>query len=73
MDIVQQQTPTVAGTPFYGLFNLTLPRRCWAEDSTRILLSTPQQCNIKSYVINIGTCYTDSLQQNYHEGVLISP
>jgi acylaminoacyl-peptidase len=53
VDIVQQQTPTVTGTPFYGLFNLTLPRRCWAEDSTRILLSTPQQCNIKSYVISI--------------------
>jgi hypothetical protein len=57
VDIVQQETSTVGGTPFYGLFNHTLPRRCWAEDSSRLLLSTPQLCNIKTYVINIGMCY----------------
>lgn len=53
VDIVQQQALTVGGTPFYGLFNQTLPKRCWADDASRLLLSTPQRCSIKSYVIGI--------------------
>jgi hypothetical protein len=56
VDIVLQQAPTTGTAPFYGLFNLSLPKRCWAEDSSRLLLSTPQSCTIKSYVINIGIC-----------------
>ncbi|KDR18399.1 acylamino-acid-releasing enzyme-like isoform X2 [Zootermopsis nevadensis] len=53
VDIVQREAPTVGSGPFYGLFNDSLPRRCWAEDSSRLILSTPQRCTIKSYVINI--------------------
>nr|CAD7447321.1 unnamed protein product [Timema bartmani] len=53
IDVVRQQEQTTGGTPFYGLYNLNLPRRCWAKDSRRILFSTPQLYSVKSYVVNI--------------------
>jgi hypothetical protein len=55
VDVVQRQALTATGMPFYGLFNQTLPKRCWAADASRLVLSTPQQCKIESYVIDLGT------------------
>lgn len=37
---------------FYGLYG-SLPHRCWSKDSQYLFLSTPQQTNIRSYIINM--------------------
>ncbi|XP_069703712.1 acylamino-acid-releasing enzyme-like isoform X2 [Periplaneta americana] len=66
VDIVKQQISTTNGNPFYGFFNQSLPRRCWTEDSSRLLLSTPQRCCVKSYVINIEDKSVTELE--YSEG-----
>ncbi|PSN30871.1 hypothetical protein C0J52_25569 [Blattella germanica] len=46
----------VGGGTFYGLYCADLPKRCWSEDSSRLLLSTPQRCEVKSYIISIDDC-----------------
>ncbi|XP_046424381.1 acylamino-acid-releasing enzyme-like [Neodiprion fabricii] len=38
---------------FYGLYNQSLPLRCWSNDSQYLFLSTAQRANTKSYIINI--------------------
>ncbi|XP_012282884.1 acylamino-acid-releasing enzyme [Orussus abietinus] len=38
---------------FFGLYNYSLPERCWSKDSRYLFLSTPQKANIRSYIINI--------------------
>lgn len=40
---------------FYGLYNQSLPQRCWSSDSQYLFLSTAQRANTKSYIVNIGT------------------
>lgn len=53
VDIVRTEVKTVNGTPFYGIYNATLLRRCWASNR-RLVLATNQNCAIKTYVIDIG-------------------
>lgn len=55
IDIVRRSVKTTGGSPFYGLYNLALPRRCWSSDSKRILLSTPQRHKVNSYVVDVET------------------
>ncbi|XP_012268922.2 acylamino-acid-releasing enzyme-like [Athalia rosae] len=40
---------------FYGLYNQSLPQRCWSSDSRYLFLSTPQRANTRSYIVNIDT------------------
>ncbi|KAI5716301.1 hypothetical protein M8J76_004216 [Diaphorina citri] len=47
---------------FYGLYNLSLPRRCWLNDNQRLLLSTAQRFDIKTYVIDIESNSISELQ-----------
>lgn len=56
VDIVHTEEKTVNGLPFYGIYNATLLRRCWASNG-RLLLSTNQKYAIKTYVIDIGMYY----------------
>ncbi|XP_067011010.1 acylamino-acid-releasing enzyme [Anabrus simplex] len=55
INIVHQHVPTLGGQPFYGLYNLALPKRCWDEESRRIVFSTPQRSTVNSYVVDIET------------------
>ncbi|XP_050434308.1 acylamino-acid-releasing enzyme-like isoform X1 [Adelges cooleyi] len=41
--------------PFYGLYNQTLPQRCWLNDDKTILLSTPQGGSIHTFAIDSET------------------
>ncbi|CAK9801993.1 Acylamino-acid-releasing enzyme [Anthophora plagiata] len=54
VDIVESSIPIQNAEKFYGLYG-RLPRRCWSNDSRYIFLSTPQQNNTRSYIINIET------------------
>lgn len=49
---------------FYGLYNQSLPRRCFSEDSLNVFLSSSQKYNIKSYVVNIETKNLIEIQNN---------
>ncbi|XP_033231496.1 acylamino-acid-releasing enzyme-like [Belonocnema kinseyi] len=40
---------------FYGLYNRSLSRRCFSNDSLYVFLSTPQRHTIKSYMVNVET------------------
>ncbi|XP_015605512.1 acylamino-acid-releasing enzyme isoform X2 [Cephus cinctus] len=40
---------------FYGLYDRSLPRRCWSADSKYLFLSTAQRSNVRSYVVNVET------------------
>ncbi|XP_043675142.1 acylamino-acid-releasing enzyme-like isoform X1 [Vespula pensylvanica] len=52
VDIVDTNTIINNGKVFYGLYG-RLPQRCWSEDCQYLFLSTPQQTNIRSYIIDI--------------------
>ncbi|XP_031836700.1 acylamino-acid-releasing enzyme [Nomia melanderi] len=52
VDIVPTSIAIKNSKQFYGLYG-RLPRRCWSNDSQYIFLSTPQQNNIRSYVVDI--------------------
>ncbi|XP_076752190.1 acylamino-acid-releasing enzyme isoform X2 [Xylocopa sonorina] len=54
VDIVSSSIPTQNGSQFYGIYG-QLPHRCWSADSQYIFLSTPQQNNIRSYIVNTKT------------------
>ncbi|KZC05654.1 Acylamino-acid-releasing enzyme, partial [Dufourea novaeangliae] len=53
VDIVSTNIAIKNTEQFYGLYG-RLPRRCWSNDSQYIFLSTPQQNNIRSYIIDIS-------------------
>ncbi|KAF5271938.1 hypothetical protein FQA39_LY07955 [Lamprigera yunnana] len=52
--IVKKELKITGDAIFYGLYNAFIPKRCWLSDS-RLVLSTPQQNQINSYVIDIKT------------------
>lgn len=43
--------------PFYGLYNDTLPKRCWLNDDKTIILSTPQGCSMHSFAVDTGNIF----------------
>ncbi|XP_051170395.1 acylamino-acid-releasing enzyme-like isoform X1 [Leptopilina boulardi] len=49
---------------FYGLYNQSLPRRCFSNDSRYIFLSSTQRYNIKSYMVNIETQNLNEIQND---------
>lgn len=53
MDIVDTVISIKNAERFYGLYG-RLPRRCWSNNSQYIFLSTPQQNNIRSYIVDIS-------------------
>ncbi|XP_017884457.1 acylamino-acid-releasing enzyme-like [Ceratina calcarata] len=55
VDIVPSNTSIKNSEKFFGLYGTVLPRRCWSSDSRYIFLSTPQQNNIRSYIIDAET------------------
>ncbi|KAL4719679.1 hypothetical protein ACJJTC_003000, partial [Scirpophaga incertulas] len=54
IDIVQESI-VVGESKFYGIYCLALPTRCFGTDGKRMLLSTPQQNEIRSYVVDLDT------------------
>lgn len=40
--------------PFYGLYNLAIPKRSWLNDDKTLLLSTPQGGSLHAFAINTG-------------------
>lgn len=38
---------------FYGFFNVVVPQRCWAGGN-RMVVSTTQKNEVKTYVVDIG-------------------
>lgn len=55
VDIVPSSISIKNSDKFFGLYGTVLPHRCWSSDSRYIFLSTPQQNNIRSYVIDTET------------------
>uniref|UniRef100_A0A8D8QWV6 acylaminoacyl-peptidase n=1 Tax=Cacopsylla melanoneura TaxID=428564 RepID=A0A8D8QWV6_9HEMI len=56
---------------FYGLYNLSLPRRCWLNDNQRLLLSTGQRFETKSYVVDIESNSLSELQSPYRGSLTV--
>lgn len=56
VDIVDTEAQIANGS-FHGLYNLALPGRCFA-DGNRLLLSTPQQTEVRSYVVHLGESFS---------------
>lgn len=54
MDIVLTSIPIKNAEQFYGLYG-RLPRRCWSNNSQYIFLTTPQQNNSRSYIVDTST------------------
>ncbi|XP_076182257.1 acylamino-acid-releasing enzyme isoform X2 [Ptiloglossa arizonensis] len=54
VDIVQTCISIQNSKQFYGLYG-RLPHRCWSSNSQYILLSSPQQNNTRSYIIDTKT------------------
>lgn len=50
IDIVQTSID-IDGQSFYGLYNQALPQNCFSVDDNRIILSTPQKNEVRSYVV----------------------
>ncbi|KAK9873204.1 hypothetical protein WA026_021437 [Henosepilachna vigintioctopunctata] len=52
--IVQEEMEIENGEKFYGLYNMSTIKRCWASEN-RLVISTNQKNEIKSYVVDIDT------------------
>ncbi|KAK7862069.1 hypothetical protein R5R35_011489 [Gryllus longicercus] len=55
VDTVSKEIQIQGGESFYGLFNLSLPKRCWTANSNGIVLSTPQKYAVNSFLVNLDT------------------
>ncbi|XP_028027896.1 acylamino-acid-releasing enzyme-like isoform X1 [Bombyx mandarina] len=53
VDLVQTVTRTDDGRDFHGIYSQSLPARCFSKDGKRIVFSTPQKNEIRSYVVDI--------------------
>ncbi|XP_078036139.1 acylamino-acid-releasing enzyme isoform X1 [Augochlora pura] len=51
VDVVPSSIAIKNSKQFHGLYG-RLPRRCWSNDSEYIFLSTPQENNIRSYIVD---------------------
>lgn len=54
IDVVHTGIEINEGKIFFGLYNVTVPQRCWVSGN-RLLLSTNQKNEIKTYVVDIGS------------------
>ncbi|XP_046143454.1 acylamino-acid-releasing enzyme-like isoform X1 [Osmia bicornis bicornis] len=54
VDVVHKSIPIKNAKHFYGLYG-RLPRRCWSNNSQYIFLTTPQQNNSLSYIVDTKT------------------
>lgn len=66
IDVVRVGTTINNEKQFYGLFNLSLPQRCWSTDSQYLFFSTAQRANTKSYAVNIGQLFRLALVISPH-------
>ncbi|XP_051153691.1 acylamino-acid-releasing enzyme-like [Leptopilina boulardi] len=55
IDIVPNCISIAHDKKFCGLYTRSLPRRCFSNDSMYVFLSSPQQYNVKSYMVNLET------------------
>ncbi|XP_049869036.1 acylamino-acid-releasing enzyme-like isoform X1 [Pectinophora gossypiella] len=53
VDIVQTETKIEGGESFFGMYSQNLPRKCFSVDGKRLMFSTPQQNEVKSYAVHI--------------------
>lgn len=53
-DLVETEVKTTGGESFYGLYNQALPAKCFSSDGRRLVLATPQQNEVRAYVVDIG-------------------
>ncbi|XP_046959619.1 acylamino-acid-releasing enzyme-like [Vanessa cardui] len=53
IDIVQNSKDICNEETFYGIYCQGLPRKCFSSDGKRLIFSTPQQNEIRSYVVDI--------------------
>ncbi|KAJ0176985.1 hypothetical protein K1T71_006994 [Dendrolimus kikuchii] len=55
IDIVPTEVKIANDVSFYGLYNQSLPENCFSDDGKRIVFSTPQQNEVRSYVADIDS------------------
>ncbi|XP_053986715.1 acylamino-acid-releasing enzyme-like isoform X1 [Hylaeus volcanicus] len=63
VDVVHTSISIKNSKQFYGLYG-RLPRRCWSSDSQYIFLSSPQQNNIRSYIVDTKTKTITEIQND---------
>ncbi|XP_043258175.1 acylamino-acid-releasing enzyme-like [Colletes gigas] len=63
VDIVHTCISIKNSEQFYGFYG-RLPRRCWSSDSQYIFLSSPQQNNTRSYIVDIKTKTITEIQND---------
>ncbi|XP_043515527.1 acylamino-acid-releasing enzyme-like isoform X2 [Frieseomelitta varia] len=63
IDIVHSSIPIKNAEKFYGLYG-RLPRRCWSMNSQYIFLSTAQQNNTRSYIVDTKTKTVTEIQND---------
>ncbi|XP_066553659.1 acylamino-acid-releasing enzyme isoform X2 [Amia ocellicauda] len=51
LDVVSRPTPG----QFAGVYDPLLPRRCWAEDSRRLVFSSPSRSRKEVFVVEVGS------------------
>lgn len=54
IDIVQTKKDICNEETFYGIYSQSLPSECFSSDGKRLIFSTQQQNEIRSYVVDIG-------------------
>uniref|UniRef100_A0A2A4JP98 Acylamino-acid-releasing enzyme n=1 Tax=Heliothis virescens TaxID=7102 RepID=A0A2A4JP98_HELVI len=64
VDIVETEIKTANGYSFHGLYSQALPNRCFSADGKRIVLSTPQQTEIRAYVVDIESGSITDISNN---------
>uniref|UniRef100_A0A8V5HB02 Acylamino-acid-releasing enzyme n=1 Tax=Melopsittacus undulatus TaxID=13146 RepID=A0A8V5HB02_MELUD len=63
LDVVQEPTE---GESFAGLFTEVLPLRCWAADSQRVVLSTPQRSRTDLLLVDTEAATVTNLTAGQH-------
>lgn len=80
IDVIKDELQIEGKELFYGLYNLSLPKRCWIGKS-QLVLSTPQKYTVNTYIVDVVTKQMTRLAAEEgslqaldvcHEGVICS-
>lgn len=55
IDIIDKEILIANNGVFTGIYAQGFPKRTFADDGKRIVFSTPQRTENRSYVVNLGT------------------
>lgn len=70
IDVVHSGIEINGEKTFFGLYNVVVPKRCWAS-ANRLLLSTNQKNEIKTYVVDIGNNFINRYICSYSLALIL--